>query len=431
MTVLYEVTLWLLALLALPKFLYAHFVQKKYQQSFSKRFGKDFPKIEKGDRRLIWIHAVSVGETKAVSALAKSLKEDGNPILIISNVTETGHAEAMRSIPEADYHVFLPFDFYAVIRPIVNRLKPDLVLLTETDFWFNFLRAAKCQGAKIAVVNGKLSERSTARFKTFSFFSKYLFSDIDLFCLQSQLYANRFKFLGVPETKIVVTGNLKFDNHPTHLTDCEKADLRAKLGVLEGDKVVVVGSSHDPEEKFLMTAMQNLLEKEQALKVILVPRHPEKFDLVANWLQNYPVAFQKFSDGEISIKTPIILLDAMGMLGKCYQIADVAIVAGSYIKTVGGHNILEPLWHGVPTIFGPYMHGQPDLVEAATTYRAGLQVPIENLSASIHGLLTGGTQVEVLKQGCAQLIDAMQGSTKRTLLALYAGFGSIRFRPPK
>lgn len=431
--ILYECLLWIAALLSIPQLLYGLIIEKKYRHSLLKRFGFGFPTIMKGERKLIWIHAVSVGEGKAVALLAKRLKSEwDNPILVVSSITETGHAEVKRSIPDADYHVFLPFDFYGITTPIVRKVKPDLVIVTETDFWYNFLRGAKCcsqplrvdggadekRSALLAVVNGKISERSMRRFGRFAVFAKPLFELLDLFCLQSALYADRFHALGVPKEKIVVTGNLKFDSHPKCLSTTELADLRLQLGIGQTDKVVVIGSSHDPEEKWLLTALEIVWKQKPELKVVIVPRHPEKFDLVANWLKTCPVTSQRFSQGNLEASTRIILLDAMGMLGRCYQIADVAIVAGSYVSTVGGHNILEPLWHKVPTVFGPYMYGQPDLVEAVATYHAGLQLPIEKLAESIITLLERGPKAVALQQGCSELIQAMQGSTDRTMLAL-------------
>ncbi|MBA2728245.1 MAG: 3-deoxy-D-manno-octulosonic acid transferase, partial [Parachlamydiaceae bacterium] len=357
--IFYELILWLLALLALPKIIYSAIFYGKYRESFFKRWGKGFPVINKGNRRLIWVHAVSMGETKAVSTLIKSLKAGkDNPIVLVSSITETAHAEAKKSIPEADYHVFMPFDFNFLIAPIVAKVSPDLVLLSETDFWFNFLRAAKKCGAEIAVVNGKISERSVKRFQKFSFFSNALFGCIDLFCLQSVHYQKRFASLNIPSDKMIVTGNLKFDDEPPRLTEIEKLNLKVKWGIDPSSKVLVIGSSHDPEERQLLEVMRNIWKKEPSLKVILVPRHPDRFNTVGTLLESLSIPFSRYSqpEGLSNINSKVILIDAMGQLRNSYQIADLAIVAGSYTEKVGGHNILEPLWFGVPTIFGPHMH---------------------------------------------------------------------------
>jgi len=155
--IFYNFLLILFALFSLPRMLYDSWRYGKYRASFKSLLGKDFPKIDKGNHPLIWIHAVSLGETKAIAPLAKMLK-DANPscILLISSTTETGHSEAKKSLNFADFHVYLPFDFSWTIRPIVRKIKPDLVLLCETDFWYNFLDASKKEGAKVAVVNRKI-----------------------------------------------------------------------------------------------------------------------------------------------------------------------------------------------------------------------------------------------------------------------------------
>ena len=169
----YEIALWLLALIYLPKLIYDYFFRKKYNQSIARRLGFNFPLITKGKRSLVWVHAVSVGETKAISSLIKTIRNQlNNPIIVISSITETGHDEAKRSIQLADYHVYLPIDFRFIIRPIIKRAAPDLVILTETDFWYNFLKSAKDSGAVIALVNGKISERSFRRFKKTPYFTK-------------------------------------------------------------------------------------------------------------------------------------------------------------------------------------------------------------------------------------------------------------------
>ncbi len=414
---MYEIVLWLLAILALPKLIYAWIVQKKYRESLFKRLGRQFPAIDKGNRKLIWIHVVSVGEVKAVAVLAKRLKKEFvDSVVVISSITETGHAEAKRAIPEADYHVFLPYDFYWIICPIVKKVKPDYVLICETDFWYNFLRASKKVGAHISLVNGKISKTSMNRFKRFSFFARPLFSLVDLFALQSRLYADRFEYLGIPEGDIVVTGNLKFDSKPIYLTNDEKSALRTQLGISDTDKVIVIGSSHDTEEAMLLGTLKNILEKDSNVKVVVVPRHPERFNEVARLITYLFGSCRRYTNPVSG--SSVILVDAMGILGKCYQIARVAIVAGSYTQVVGGHNILEPLWFGVPTIYGPYMYSQPDLVEAVSNYQAALQVPIDCVEGEVKELLQDESKRMKMRDASFQLIESMQGSTERTMRAI-------------
>lgn len=419
---IYELVLWVIALIATPKFLYALIVHKKYRSSFGQRLSRGFPRIEKNGKKLVWIHAVSVGEVKAIAELVKMLKAQAEkPLILISTITETGHAEAKRSIPFADYYVFLPFDFYWLAKRALRLAKPDLVLVCETDFWFNFLRIAKGLGCPIALVNGKISERSVRRFKKFSFFTKRLVALFDVFCLQSPHYADRFLAIGVPESKITVTGNLKFDSPPEAMSLSEKADFMGELGIAEGDKVIVIGSSHDPEERLLLGSLGPLLISRPELKLIIAPRHPERFAAVEACLKNSPWGYRKFSDrhsARHSASGQIILLDAMGLLTKCYQIASVAIVAGSYTPKIGGHNILEPMWYEVPVVYGPFMHSQPEIAEVVERYSAALKLPLDQTLGAVEELLEDGSLNKSVKQASNHLVQDMRGSTQRTLEAL-------------
>ena len=411
---LYEISLYLIILILMPKMIYLTIFRGKYRKSLGQRFGRGFPRISKGDRKLVWIHAVSVGETKAIAPLAKKIKQEfDNPILLISNITETGHAEAQRSIPGADYHVYLPLDLSWIIRPIIKRVRPDLVILSETDLWFNFLRSVKETGATTVLVNGKLSNKSMKRYTIFRWFSRSLFSLIDLFCIQSQHYLERFKMVGISEDKIHVTGNLKFDGNVQKMSKGEVISWKQKLGIEKKDPVLVIGSTHDPEEKIMLDILPDIWSQFPALKVILVPRHPERFDIVANFLRQRHIPFVRYSQLD-NPSAKVILMDAMGILQKCYQLADIAIVCGSYTPKVGGHNILEPSWYGVPVLFGPYMHTQPELVELVIESGAGIQVAQQELKPTILRFLTHPQQRLELGVSAIKLVSTLHGATDRT-----------------
>lgn len=421
----YECALLLLALVALPKILYQWIFYKKYRKSLFKRFGKDFPAIEKGNRKLIWIHAVSVGETKAVAALAKMCKAQLNdPIILISSITETGHDEAKRSIPNADYHVYLPLDFRWVIRPIVKRIQPNLVLLVESDFWYNFLKSSKDGGAAIALVNGKVSSTSAQRFHYVSKVSGTLFSQIDLFCVQNSLYKERFEQIGIPSEKFVVTGNMKFDEVYPQLSQEELVSWKQQLGIAPGDLVWVAGSTHHPEEELILDALQEIWKRFPQLKVLLVPRYPERFDEVANLIAARKLPFFRLSEGASKKNggEAVILIDAMGVLRKCYQVADIALVGGTYTEKIGGHNLIEPCWYGVPVVFGPYTHSQPELARLVKEYRAGEQVAPEALAKTVIAYLEHPEQRASLGEGGRRLTGEAKGATQKTFNALRDAF---------
>lgn len=415
---LYDLLLLLIAFIALPKLIYQLIFYKKYRSSLWKRLGIGVPIINKGSRRLIWIHAVSMGETKAIANLANKLKqEDPNSVMVFTTVTETGLAEGRKSIYDADYHFFLPFDFSWIIGPIVKRIRPDLIVICETDFWYNFLRAAKKYGAKIAVVNGKVSERSLGRFLKFSYFSRSLFSLVDLFCIQSVHYKERFNKLEITDSKIVVTGNIKFDSHFPKLNDTDLLDWKKKLGIHSEDLVLVAGSTHGPEEKLILDACQTLWNSNVKLKVLIVPRHPERFDEVARIIEKRQIPYTRYSDLHDN-DAKVILVDVMGVLRQCYQLATIALVAGSYTSKVGGHNIVEPSWYGKPVVFGPYLHTQPELLELVKKYHSGIQVQSSELSETLLRLFQNSEEREALGQSGSKLVSDLKGATDITFKQL-------------
>lgn len=415
--ILYEVALWILTLISLPKLLYNFFVYKKYRKSLSARLGFQRPQFDRSKAPfVVWIHAVSVGETKAVSTLVRQIKNAfPDSKCVISSVTETGHAEALRSLPFADAHLYLPFDFSPLTRAIVSRVSPDLVILCESDLWYNFLRHAKNQGATIALVNGKMSERSMRRFCMVPFFTKRLLGLFDRLCFQNELYMERYMTAGADSQKCTVTGNLKLDEEYPQLSPQEAMQWRERLGIMPGQLILTVGSTHDPEEKLLISTLKNLWHKYPHLKALLVPRHPERFHEVAALLESEQVPFVRYT--EIPRRTGderVILVDTMGLLRTCYQLCDIALVAGSYTPKVGGHNILEPCWYGKPVLFGPHMHTQVEFVELMKRYGAGWQVHEEGLKAALEALLDDAAERYAIGQNGLQLVADQKGATART-----------------
>lgn len=413
--ILYEIGLIVLALVTAPVLLYRWAFKGKYRKTLRKRLGIGFPLIKREGRPVIWIHAVSLGETKAVTPLVKLIKSRfDHPLIIFSTTTETGHVEACRKVP-ADHHVYLPFDFGWIINPIMKRISPDMLILCESDFWYNLLSSAKKYGAKIALVNGKISVKSAERFKKVPFFTNRLFSCFDMFAVQSNLYRKRFEELGIPTNKITVSGNMKFDGDNPKLPAGQLEAWRSELGIQRSDLVLVIGSSHHPEEAQLLSVMAQVWKRIPNIKVLLVPRHPERFNEVAGILQKSNINFRRLSQKDFHENhVSVVLVDAMGLLCKCYQLADIAIVAGSYTERIGGHNILEPSWYGVPVIFGPYMQTQPDLVDLAKEYGAGLQIPIENLEGELIRLFESPEQRKAIGEGGLRLAADVHGATEKT-----------------
>lgn len=417
----YEVGLIFLTIIAAPKLLYQWIFHKKYRLSISQRFGIGFPKIDKGPRTLIWVHAVSLGETKAVSSIVKRIKKEHPEALIVtSSVTETGFAEAEKSMPEADHHVFLPLDFIWNVKPLIKQVKPDVVILCETDFWYNFLRCCKNEGSSILLVNGKISNRSLQRYKKFPWYSRRIFGLIDQFCVQSDHYKDRFLELGIDSCKIHITGNIKFDaNYPT-LSSADLLAWKEKLGIDPNNMVLVAGSTHHPEEKLILDSMQKIWENIPEITLLIVPRHEERFEVVAGLLNQSSISYQRYSQGaDKRNRGKVILVDAIGVLRQCYQLADVAFVGGSFTTAVGGHNIIEPSGYGVPMLYGPHMHQQPELVELVQKYGAGLQVDSSQLAEKLQFLFQNTAARQKIGRNGLEMVQELKGGTEKTYKTIF------------
>jgi 3-deoxy-D-manno-octulosonic-acid transferase len=407
----YDFILLILAFFVLPKLLW-----KKYRRNLKERLGwrlPDFPLPPNGKR--VWVHAVSVGETRAVIPLVNLIqKEVPDAVIFFSSTTETGQSEAKRNLPHLAGYFLLPFDFSWTMEALTKKLKPDVLILVEGDFWYNLVSNVQ----KVVLVNGKISEKSMKRFRLASFFTKRLFSHFKAFCVQSQRYAIRFEDIGIPPEKIVVTGNLKFDVPFPHI---DKEKWKSDLGISPQDQVITIGSTHEGEEKEILLALEPLWDEFHHLKVILVPRHPDRFDRVAKLLQDMGLRFCRFS--HLSHRTgneKVILIDVMGILNPCYRLSDLAIVAGSFATHVGGHNIFEPVSLSVPTLFGPHMESQHDLVDIVLQAGAGKQVTLGQLTQTTAEMLRH-PPLEMKKAG-QKLAEEVHGSTVRTWAAIKSLF---------
>jgi 3-deoxy-D-manno-octulosonic-acid transferase len=385
---LYSIGLHFYALITLPKMWLT-------RRAVKARLGKDFPKVE---GPCVWIHGVSLGETKAVTPLARKFKQN----LIVTSSTDTGLAEAKRAFPDAQ-HAYLPFDFSYVVGPIMRRTRPEMLILCEGDLWYRLLKEAKRVGAKTALVNGKISERSAERHRKFPALGRHLFPLLDLVCVQSEEHRKRFAGLGVESE---VTGNLKFDGMGTGEMDL------SRLKQWAGDSfVVTLGSTHDPEEQQLMEALRPLFD-ELDLKVLLVPRHPQRFDRVASRLRELEIPFSRYTEEEWNER--VLLVDTIGVLRGCYRISHVALVAGSWTARVGGHNILEPLMEGAACLFGPHMHTQRELESLVLEAGAGRQVEVHEVAHEVRELLLDEQRRHRLRERGEDLMERLQGASDRT-----------------
>jgi len=415
----YHICLSILAVVALPKLIFQCLFLNKYRKSFKNRLGLQLPSFTKeGQGPTIWIHAVSVGETRAILPLYTKMQHElPNATFIISSITETGHMEAKRTLTKAQLYFFLPLDFSWLIRKVIQKYRPDLLVLVEGEFWYHLVSEMKKEGGQIVLVNGKISERSAHRFSKVPSFSKKLFSSIDRFCVQNNPLQERFISLGIPLKKITVTGNLKLDIPTTPLTHSQIFQYKQEFG-LNQEPILVIGSTHEGEEKALLNTLELVWKKIPHLKVFIVPRHPERFTTVANLLKQKQIPYFSYSDKEKPSDTRVILIDTMGILNICYQLADIAIVAGSFTDKVGGHNLFEPVAYGVPVLFGPHTFAQIDLREWILSQEAGREVTLETLSETLIQLLQTPS-LDTLRKNAKKLSQTSLNITQKTWDAIF------------
>lgn len=334
------------------------------------------PKIKRKKGTLFWIHAVSVGESKAAVPLIRELqKRNPKSQFVISTGTCTGLSEAKRSLPDLDSHFRLPIDATWLMKPLVENLNPTHFFLIETDIWPNLLYSLKKNGTSSHLVSAKMSEKSFRRYKLFPAFAKSQMSYFDDICLQSEEY--RKCFAPYYKGKLSVTGNLKWDSIAIETPKNQNKKL-----------TITLGSTHPGEEKLLLESLKNV-----PAKIYVVPRHPERFPEVAAIVKEYPNA---------------LLIDKMGVLCSYYAESDIAIVGGSFLPGVGGHNIFEPLAYGTPVIFGPHMWSQKEMTRLALESEAGAQCIAQELPETIEKMMGRGAAGQ-------KLLQSLQGAAQKTL----------------
>ena len=416
---IYNCVLFLYALGIIPKILWQRYMHGKYKGSLKARLGLTLPSIDQDSSKpLLWIHTISMGETRAAIPFFRLLRQRCPHFrIVISSTTDTGHAEAKRSMPEASAHFLLPLDFPWIVKKFLKFLNPLALIFVEGDIWFNWLSFAKKRKTHLFLINGKISERSTKRFRKVSFFARALFSKFDALCLQNRTYEHRFLSLGVAAEKLYVTGNIKLDAPIKKMNPTELNSFKEELGITSNHRVIVIASTHEPEEQWLLSALDSVYAAFPTLKVILIPRHPERFAHVAALLDKRHIETLLYSqrkNGASKESTRVILIDAMGLVFPCLQCAEIAIVGGSFVSHVGGHNIFEPILYNVPVLFGPHMHSQPDLLQLILDAKAGLQLTIPQLPPLLIQWLRSPTLLRPYQQACTTLLSQVQGATERT-----------------
>jgi 3-deoxy-D-manno-octulosonic-acid transferase len=415
---LYSFVLALAMLVSSPYWLYQTLRHGKYRRGFAERMGKVPIRLGPFDSaRSIWIHAVSLGEVLAIVGLVAQLRRAfPQHRILISTTTDTGQDQARKRFGEENVFYF-PLDFAAAIRPYLQTLKPELVILAETEFWPNFLRLAHQSGARIAVVNARISDRSRPRYRRFRWALRRMLRQVDLFLAQTGEDSSRLQSIGANSARVRVTGNLKFDvNVPPASPIVES--LRRSLAAEGAGPILVCGSTVEDEEAPLLKAFENLRVGHPHAVMILAPRHPERFDAVAKLIEQMGIPFYRRSlwAGE-HLAGGVLFVDTIGELAALYALADVAFVGGSLVPR-GGHNIIEPAQHGVAIVTGNHTENFRDIVRLFQSRDAVRIVGVSELPLTLMHLIDHDGERMALGRRAKETILSQMGATSRTVEAL-------------
>ena len=402
-------------LASLPYWLFQMACHGKYRKGLAERLGRLPSRLQLPGReeRVIWVHAVSVGEVLAVAGLVEELgRRFPQHQIFISTTTDTGQALARQRFGEGNVFYF-PMDFAFAIRPYLQALRPQLVVIAETEFWPNFMRLAHASGARIAVVNARISDRSFPRYRRFRRWLRRVLANVDLFLAQTSEDAARLRDIGASPERVHVGGNLKFDI-PAPAPPAIVESLRKSISASAAGPVLVCGSTVDGEEPLLLKAFENLLVEHPRAVMILAPRRPERFPGVIALLEHMSIRFSRRSqwNGE-ALTGGVFLLDTIGELAALYALADVAFVGGSLVEQ-GGHNIIEPAQHGVATVVGNHTENFRDIVSLLQSRDAVRIVGPAELPLMLLELLANDEERRALGQRAAETTRSQVGATART-----------------
>ena len=425
MTALIDIA-YLIALLAVsPMAIYRMLRHGRYRAGWANRFGKISRK--RPDKKCIWIHAVSVGEVNATTTLIRELESKFPDYEIaISTTTDTGFARANALFGSRLSVFYFPMDFSLTMKRAFANIRPAMCLLIELEVWPNLVRIAKQSGIPVIVVNGRLSERSFRRYNLIKAVTRKLFGNLTLALAQSEEYAGRFRQIGVPAERIIVTGSVKYDT--AQVTDrVNGADvLAAQLG-LKNERLWVAGATGNDEEQIILDVYKRLIEQKQFkdLRLVVVPRKPERFDGVANLIEQAGFGLIRYSElksGKLRIENEelrnnsVVLGDTMGDLRKFYSLATLIFVGRSLVP-MGGSDMMEAAALGKCTIFGPHAFNFKQAVDDLLKANGAILVKdADELFNAMTKCLTDADYARQIAQNGRQIIRKNQGATARTII---------------
>jgi 3-deoxy-D-manno-octulosonic-acid transferase len=404
-----------------PKIIYRAIKHKRYRTGWNQRFGNISRRSP--TKKCIWLHAVSVGEVNAAKTIIKELENKFRDFeIVISTTTDTGFARAKKLFSKNHYVFYFPFDFSWIMQRAFSNIHPAICLLMELEVWPNFVRIAQESNVPVIIVNGRMSDKSYPGYRKIMPIAKKIFGKITLTLAQTEEYAHRFKELGCPDEKVIVTGSLKYDT--AQITDkVEGTDILASQLEIGYERLWVSGGTGNDEEKILLDVYEQLKQDNRFsdLRLAIVPRKPERFDEVAQLIEQRGFSLIRYSRIKTSAAPPptdnqaIILGDTMGDLRKFYSLATIIFVGRSLVP-MGGSDMLEAAALGKCTIFGPHAFNFKQTVDALLADSGAIMVKDQQeLLQTLQKCLSDSDFAQSIANNGRDVIRKNQGATQKTI----------------
>jgi 3-deoxy-D-manno-octulosonic-acid transferase len=371
--------------------------------------------LPEGDGPRLWLHGASAGDLLALSPMIEPLRARfPGARIVVSTITNSGHLMAReRLMGKIDAVVFAPWDVWGATRRAVNAIKPSLLVLEYTEIWPNLIRAVHDSGARVALTNGRFSSEHLGRYRTLFNAIGNPLADVDLFLMREQDEAERVLSLGAERSRVIVTGNTKFDALVPLAEAPDDRSLRAALGIGPNDRVWIAGSTHEGEEQSLIEVYQRLLKEFPDLRLVIAPRYIDRAPKVAALATAAGLHVALRSDQDPR-GAAVVVLDTIGELARAYRLGTLVFVGGSF-TTRGGQNILEPAAQGRPVLFGPHMENFHDSVQVLVG-RGGIQVKDpDHLHRVIADLLSRPDMLASLGELARSAVRQISGASTRNV----------------